>query len=53
MSNKDQIEDKPAEGAIKVKPEDMITDDLDAKPAEGQVQQSAGEAPVKADKVTG
>lgn len=49
MSNKDEIKDKPVEGAIKVKPEDMITDDLNAKPVEGQVQEKAGEAPLKAD----
>jgi hypothetical protein len=53
MSNKDQIEAKPVEGPLKVKPEDKTTDDLKAKPVEGQVQQKAGEAPVKADKVSG
>lgn len=53
MSNKDEIKDKPVEGAIKVKPEDVITDDLDAKPVEGQVQEKAAEAAVKAGKVTG
>lgn len=52
MSNKDEIKNKPVEGAIKVKPEDMITDDLNAKPVEGQVQGKAAEAALKTGKVT-
>jgi hypothetical protein len=60
MSNKDEIKDKPVDDAINIKPEDRITDDLNDKPVEGQVQEKAcetplkaGEAAVKADKATG
>lgn len=48
MSNKDEIKDKPIEGAI-ITPENRITGDFDAKPVEGEVQEKAGETPLKAD----
>ena len=49
MSNEIEGKDKPVEGTIKGKPENVTTDDLDAKLVERQAQKKAGETSLKAD----